>query len=58
MSEFITCIVCKTCNLAQNNMEKGEKGGSSVIYLAKQLRICKLRYITISIAKPHAGNAG
>lgn len=39
-------------------MEKGEKEGSSVIYLIKQLRIRNFRCITIAIANPHAGNTG
>lgn len=39
-------------------MEKGEKEGSSVIYVVEQLRICNLQCITIAIANPHAGNTG
>jgi len=39
-------------------MENGEKEGSSVIYLVKQLTLCNLRHTTIAIANPHAGNTG
>lgn len=38
MTEFITCIVCKTCVLALKEHEKREKEGCSIIYAVRAIK--------------------